>query len=729
MTNQSGGGRAGSAAKALTSAGGVAGASGVYARAATSRAVSDSAARTLREEVRIKNAINALNIREIKKEERARLSMVKAEGRAREKIARDELQHLRQRSRFMQSTLGHGLTRVGGTVKAVGKTGAAMVGVGGAALVAGAVSGVMKLDERVRRLLVSSRQAGTASKYDPDQLRKQFEQTGISTGIDADSLAGAAQAFVSKTGDIDTAVKNMETFATVAQATGASVEDVASAAADLSEKMDIKSVEDMKKALTMLTFQGKAGAFEIRDMASQFPKLAAAAKSFGIKGLGGIAKLGGFLQLARGATGSAEQASFATEATFRQLTAKSAQIQSGEAFGGRRVEVFEGGDPTKPVRDFTEVIGDVMQASRGNLVELQKTFDTEGIRALRPLISTFRGASDAAGGGEKGAKAGRDAVMKAMNDAGNATSDWKEIQKDAGDVMKSSTVKLEVVYAQLKEAIGKELVPEIQKLIPELGKLVPHVAGAAKAFVDIVKFLSEHPFLSLGALMSAQILADIGKAKLGSVIGNAITRSMPTQGGSGGSGQSSSNPVAGVLSIAATSVAVTAAGVAVIDSIFGGKDTADKSVRGAAIEASNTASAVRAGKPGSAEEAGKRMGELHELIAKGEGAKAGREADPTGGVINFMGGAFDALLNFASAGGAGKSWSSQQTSEAAANNLESLKTEAAELLKALKEAAQMQKDAGALQQTAAKDSSAAAKELGASKPAVNRSNSPSPVKS
>src|SRR5690606_20074319 len=106
-----------------------------------------------------------------------------------------------------------------------------------------------------------------------------------------------------------------------------------------------------REAFATLIAQGKAGAFELRDLAAQAPRVLAQAQAFGMGSREGLRQLGGFLQIARSATGSPEQAATATEATFRQLATNADKLQSGKAFGGRKVQVYNEGDPTKGFRN------------------------------------------------------------------------------------------------------------------------------------------------------------------------------------------------------------------------------------------------------------------------------------------------------------------------------------------------------------------------------------------
>jgi hypothetical protein len=505
-----------------------------------------------KERIRARNVLNQVGMREMKQEERAHLASIrrqerekiastKRETREQKKEAAKVVAESKERTKFAKETVGHGLGRAGGTVGAIGRTGAALLGVGGAGLAASAVAGATRLDEQTRRLVISGRQGGEKSKIDPNDLRKQFEHTGIETGMNAEDIAAGAQAFVTLTGNIDGAIKNHKIFAQVAQATGAAVEDVAQAAAAMSTNMDITAVDDMKTALATMVLQGKKGAFELRDMAVTFPKIAAAASSFGIKGVGGLTQLGGFLQLARTATGSGEQAAFATEASLRQLTAKSPEMQSGEAFEGRKVEIFKGGNAKKGLRDFNDILGDVMEASQGDMVKLQKVFGEEGIRAIRPLISTFREGSEKAGGGTTGAKAGRAAVMSQLKESATVQGGYGDVEQDASAAMKSFAVQMTVVQSQFKQAIADEVMPELMKLGPELAKLVPYVGRAVKVFVDLVEYFMNNPFKSLAMVVAAQLAADFAKARISSVVTGFVEKifqkiRLPSGGGGIGIG-------------------------------------------------------------------------------------------------------------------------------------------------------------------------------------------------
>ena len=350
------------------------------------------------------------------------------------------------------------------------------VGIGASALgvVGQAAREGVRLQDIAARLSINARGAGEKGA-DATTLRREFENAAIANpGVKAEDVAAGAAGFVAKTGDLSAARRFSGTFATVSSASGASVEDISNAAADLFQKFDITSIEDMQKALAALTMQGKAGAFEIKDAAAQFAKMSAAASRFGLsKGSEGVKILGGLTQIARSATGSPEQAATAVEATFRQLIAKSGTIK------GLGVNVFEKGSKSK-TRDVRDILTETIAKAGGGQVKLQEIFGEEGIRGISPLISAFNNAKGAAKGTEaEKTAAGVTALREALAKAIDAPGDWAEIVKDSAAAQQTAGAQLDAAWESIKATVSKEAIPAIMKLVPAMTQLAETGIGPA----------------------------------------------------------------------------------------------------------------------------------------------------------------------------------------------------------------------------------------------------------
>lgn len=379
-------------------------------------------------------------------------------------------QELRDRSRDELRS------EIGGTLRGAVLGGAVAAGALGIGVAGAAARDAIRLQELSNRISISARGAGEEA-VDPAALRREFQQTAISTpGIRSVDVAAAVAQFVGKTGNLDVARRSQGVFATVASATGSQVQDVAAAAADLFQKFNINTVEGMADAMAALAFQGKAGAFELKDAASQFAKLSAAASRFGLdKGAGGVRVLGGLTQIARSATGSPEQAATAVEAMFRQFTSREATKQL-RAIG---VNPFKDKKGTQ-TKDVRELIVETISKSGGNLTKLQGIFGDEGIRAISPIISAFNEA-------EKRQKGTGAATARAfVDDAINAPGDFNELKKDAAQAQQDASAKLAATWEKLSAEVGDRLVP----VITEFVEAIAGSPASIEAFVGVIEILT-----------------------------------------------------------------------------------------------------------------------------------------------------------------------------------------------------------------------------------------------
>jgi hypothetical protein len=446
---------------------------------ASVRAAEKAAAAKARIEERNQRYVARLKDRyfaeEQRKEERAQRAMI----RRQEQLAAKRTAEVAKRSDAFKGQLAGAALGFGATVVA-----------GGVAVTGAAARQALTNQEKAAALSRNSRGAGEDA-VDPTTLRKEAEAVARATpGIKVGDLLDASAQFVSKTGDLESARAMQQTMATVASATGADVMDISSVAAELREKFQITGDADMKQALATLTMQGKAGAFELKDAAGQYSKLGAAAAGFGVdKGVAGITKLGGLTQIARSATGSPEQAATALEATFRQL------VVSAEKLKAEGADVYAA-DGSK--RDITDIIVDAVSKVGGtNLQEkdkkLQDIFGEQGIRALRPLITTF---NDEVKRGGDGVAALRSKLDEAMNVPGA----WADVQQDAAAAQSQASAKMVGAWENLTAKVGDQVLPVIARFVESLSEnegAIDAFAGVLEVAVDaltaLVDFLASIP--------------------------------------------------------------------------------------------------------------------------------------------------------------------------------------------------------------------------------------------
>lgn len=496
----------------------------------------------------------------------------KARQKSRERDRAESMAAAGARADFVKGTVGRGVGRVFGAARAIGAAGLAVTGVGGAALAASAVSEATRLDDMARRTAIQGRAAGEEG-MNPDELRKRYVRTGIATGLAPEQIAAGVSRYVDRTGDLQGGLTHMGTFATIAQASGAKTEDLADSAWAL-RQAGVTSKDDVASSLSTLYAQGKKGSFKLADQAAFLPELIARGKDFGVRGTEGVKGLGGLLQVTQDATGDAAETATSVKDTFSELTKHAAKMHTGEAFSGRKVDVYQGGDAKKGANNIRDIIGDVLSASRGDSAQIEEVLGKRGMPAIQGMLNAFKdtrlGALKGGATDTVATKQGREAALKIWDNAADVKGDFASAQKDASDAMKGFGIQLEIIEAELKDAVASELFPVLRELTPELVKLIGPVRDITVLMIKLAELLVDHPLMSLGAVLAASVAAEVIKAQLGSVLSEGLERLMgggsgkPIYGGVGGSGATGGTG-AGILGAVGTGAAI---GVTLATAIF-----------------------------------------------------------------------------------------------------------------------------------------------------------------
>ena len=125
--------------------------------------------------------------------------------------------------------------------------------------------------------------------------------------------------------DVDRATKAMPSIARAATATGASLEDLSKAGFAAMSNLGV-AAEGLGKSFDIMAAAGKAGGFELRDMAQYLPSITALASSKGMDGSEGLAQIASALQIVRRGAGDASEAA----TNFSNILQK---INSNDAIG------------------------------------------------------------------------------------------------------------------------------------------------------------------------------------------------------------------------------------------------------------------------------------------------------------------------------------------------------------------------------------------------------------
>lgn len=325
-------------------------------------------------------------------------------------------------------------------------------------------------------------------RQDAGQLQREARQVGADAALDPNKAMEGLQAFVGKTGDLETGRAILADMAKLSRATGTNLEDMVNAAGDVANGLGdtdnkAQKVSDVMRAIAA---QGKVGAVEIKDLATQMAKVQAASGGFEGDGSANIAKLNAIAQMSRSRGGSASASQAATSTlSFANTFSKGKRIKAFDDFG---VSIQGAGGKT---RDPMEIIKDSIRAAgskeHGGMAQfdmnMNKMFmDTRARAGTKGFEQIFK----ENGGGE----AGIEAVAAAMRELEGATMSQAEVSRSFNKSMETTEAKTQA----FNNAMSGVAADMKDVLAPALVSLAPAVLGAAKEFASLVAWMTGSPF-------------------------------------------------------------------------------------------------------------------------------------------------------------------------------------------------------------------------------------------
>lgn len=290
--------------------------------------------------------------------------------------------------------------------------------------------------------------------------------------------------------NIDAALKMLPAINRVATAYRASSDDVARAgqAAFMNLKVPASAVGD---AFDVMASAGKAGAFELKDMAKEFPSLTASAQALKMSGVDGVAKLAAALQIARKGASDGSEAATNTANLMQKIispeTTKKFKKLGIDVRGELKKVQKEGGDI------FEWISGAVNRATKGDLSKIGDLFeDAQVQKFLRPLLQNLAEYRKI-----------RDAALKA---SGETEKDFAERIKTA----EAGMTRFKGAVQNLNIALGTALLPTFNRLLD--GALTPITTKFAK-------FAESHPRLISGVASVSAGLIGLRLAGLAAAFG------------------------------------------------------------------------------------------------------------------------------------------------------------------------------------------------------------------
>ena len=245
-----------------------------------------------------------------------------------------------------------------------------------------AVTAFAELDRRLERILITADASHGASAATLASLKR----LAMETAMPLEDVATGLETLVAAGKSLDQAMAMLPAVIKTAQASGAATDDIANSARAVADSFGI-TAGDMQSAFDIMNTAGKAGMFELKDMAQYLPSLTPAMANLGYKGLPGLRKLAAMLQTVREQTGESGEAATRLESVFANMFTSKVL----NSFSGKGIDLIkEFKQSLKDGSDWMEVFLDLTQrATKGDMTQLMRIFGrketAEGVRALLML--------------------------------------------------------------------------------------------------------------------------------------------------------------------------------------------------------------------------------------------------------------------------------------------------------------------------------------------------------
>lgn len=576
-----------------------------------------------KEKVRENSALAAGRIAKRQSDQEIRESQraAKAEAAA---VAKADNARQRSQSRALS---GVGKAMSNASRSTLGTMGGIAGGIGMAAgtyAVGSAIMSSISLEESAALLSNSTAMPGMAPQ-DPSALAGQARRVAGQTGFKSEDVMGAMQTVAARAGGARGLMafqQDITDVAKTARAAGVSMEDLGGVYAS-ALNAGVAPGKEMQQLMMDLVAQGKAGAIEFSDLASELAKLGGAGRKFG-SGADMLRQVSGWAQIAVESKVSPEESRTAVVDMLREMTM--AEKIKGMGQLGARVAGENGklNDPALIMADVIAGIESGKQFGHGSTKYGGKTADQK----LGAYGYLFTGTSSdiamnlretylKAGGGE----AGKSAILSRVASAAGSTGEMSAGQRDAeyGRVMDTSAAKLSVGMEQFKT--------QIAALLPEITRMLPQLLAVTQGFAKLAVWLGKNPLEGLGLLFAASLTKELAAAAIPSLLKQAITGLQgATYTGTGVAPMGGSNALgaaSAALAITATAVTITAMGVEIIDKASAGGEKRGKSLLQSEIEAGNIMRQTRAGVPLTADKQRSLAAKQQELERYSQSSKFG----------------------------------------------------------------------------------------------------------
>lgn len=330
---------------------------------------------------------------------------------------------------------------------------------------------------------------GESTKAQQDQAALDVERLAQQTAMSMKDIRAGLEALVASGRSVPEAMSFLPSVAKTAQAAGAGVDDIAKSADAASKHLKITSVE-MQNAFDVMAAGGKAGKFELKDMARYMPSFMPAGKLAGFSGLEGLQKMVAMLQIIRDGSGTAEEAASSFNNILSKFESEKTVKELGEKFEelGMKSDVVEKRfeQARKSGGNLVEVFIDLIkQATKGDYSKINKIIDDQEFKRGTIALLTMEGQF-------------RSLENKLRSVSGTVDNDFNRVLKDS----QSNFDRLSASASRAWINIGKTA--PVQATLKKLNEAVETLNTSMERTAEMQRMLDERASRPIPAAKPAQ---------------------------------------------------------------------------------------------------------------------------------------------------------------------------------------------------------------------------------
>jgi TP901 family phage tail tape measure protein len=285
----------------------------------------------------------------------------------------------------------------------------------------------------------------------------------------------------------------MQPIGRAATAYKAEISDLAAASFSAHDNLKV-ALSDTQRMIDGMAAAGKAGAFEMKDMAQHFPTLTAAYQGLGQTGVAAGVDLSAALQITRKGAGDSATAAGNLNNVLQKITSP-ATVRAFKKLGvdlpkSLKRMYAEGKTPIEAISELTN------KTLKGDLSRLGYLFEDAQVQAgLRPLIQNM--------------EEYRRIRSEAMNASGTTDADFAERMRDSAEQTRQLTVNAATLGIQL----GTVLLPTVNDLLGKASAMASRLGDWSQRHPALTKAIVVGT-VALTAMMGAAALLTLAYAAM-----------------------------------------------------------------------------------------------------------------------------------------------------------------------------------------------------------------------